>query len=68
MIRRLLDRLVVGWCRLGGMHFIEPWSWYIQTSDDRLAPEEAGHSGCSACTWCVECGSLLGRGAVDIWS
>lgn len=54
----LRDRLVVAWCRISRSHVIEPW---IHLADLEKPFSDRGHSGCVVCTWCVECGELLGR-------
>lgn len=56
--RRLLERLVVLWCRLSRTHFIEPW---VDTTGF-----VGLHSGCVSCTWCEECGELRGREEVPL--
>lgn len=55
---RLLEQLVVAWCRVSRSHVIEPWIHLGERSPFKT------HEGCPSCTWCVECGELLGRDEV----
>lgn len=52
-VDRLIERFGVLWCRLSRSHFLEP-VWH-----------GPWHTGCTSCTWCVECDRMLGRAEVD---
>lgn len=70
--RALYERAIVRWCQLAGEHQIEPWIGSGHFAGPTVLNAGPGspwmfsrivseHSGCEACTWCQDCGRLLGR-------